>query len=263
MTDAHRTEGSSEDASTVEPNETPPPRTLFGRVRGVLGTVAKWLFRLTITYLLIVVVGLVPVNNDFKPTAKDGVRIFVQSSEVHADFILPIESDVINWADTPLFDKVPGNFVNNRWNHVAIGWGDRGFYLQTPRWQNLSPAKVANAMLLPSRSVMHLSIATLPQESSSCKAVTISREQYAKLVRYIQSAFVDSESSEEGQFAPVPIASEYVHPAWGSNNFFFEATGSYHVFNTCNCWVGGGLKETGVRTAWFTPLPKTVFLHWP
>jgi hypothetical protein len=32
---------------------------------------------------------------------------------------------------------------------------------------------------------------------------------------------------------------------------------------TCNCWVGEAMRSAGIRTAWFTPLPKTVFLYLP
>jgi Protein of unknown function (DUF2459) len=49
--------------------------------------------------------------------------------------------------------------------------------------------------------------------------------------------------------------------AYGTDDAFYYAHGSYHAFNTCNCWVGRGLKAAGVRTGWFTPLPKTVSLY--
>jgi len=42
-----------------------------------------------------------------------------------------------------------------------------------------------------------------------------------------------------------------------------QARGSYHCLNTCNCWVGRALRSCGVRTGWFTPLPKTVFFYLP
>jgi len=33
------------------------------------------------------------------------------------------------------------------------------------------------------------------------------------------------------------------------------------VFNTCNSWVGRGLKTAGARTPWLSPLPKTPMLY--
>jgi uncharacterized protein (TIGR02117 family) len=62
---------------------------------------------------------------------------------------------------------------------------------------------------------------------------------------------------EDGRFQLIDGA------AYGSNDAFYEAHGAYHAFNTCNCWVGRGLKAAGVRTGWFTPLPKTVSLYLP
>jgi hypothetical protein len=47
-------------------------------------------------YLLIALVGLIPVNNDFKPTS-DGVEILVVSNLVHTDIFVPVTNDVIDW----------------------------------------------------------------------------------------------------------------------------------------------------------------------
>lgn len=251
----------SGEPSTPNKSDAQTPISRWHRVRSAVWRVTKYALGLLGLYVLLVVVGLIPVNNNFAPSDEDtGIRIYVQSSEVHADFIVPIKSDVVDWSTTPLFKDGAARYIK-RADHVAIGWGDRGFYLQTPDWVDLNAAKVVNAMLLPSRSVMHLSVVK-PKESETCKSVVISTEQYEVLVNYIQASFA-SDSSSPNEFVPAPVNPADIHDGWGSNNFFFEGTGSYHIFNTCNCWVGTGLKKTGVRTAWFTPLPKTVFLHWP
>jgi hypothetical protein len=51
--------------------------------------------------------------------------------------------------------------------------------------------------------------------------------------------------------------------ASGANDAFYHALSSYHTFNMCNCWVGRGLASAGVRTGWFTRLPRTVALDMP
>src|ERR1043166_571354 len=80
----------------------------------------------------------------------------------------------------------------------------------------------------------------------------ISQEQYRRLVEYILGSF---RRDEGGRFLRIEQG------AYGADDAFYHAQGSYHAFNTCNCWVGGGLKSAGVRTGWFTPLPKTVSLY--
>lgn len=261
--------GSSSTESTqptsVEIQDASPPirRSIGQRLRSGVVRSTKIVLGLLLLYALAVGAGLISVNNDFVvATEPDGVRIFVESSDVHADFILPMKTDHFDWSETPLFEELRAVHRNAKLDHIAVGWGDRGFYLQTPTWNDLSLRKVAHAMLLPSRTVMRVALAR-PRESASCRSVVVSREQYHALTNYIQRTFAQAKNATKKTFAPIRVQPIDVHPAWGKNNFFFEANGSYHVFNTCNCWVGNGLEEAGVRTAWFTPLPKTVFLHWP
>ncbi len=251
--------------------ETPKP-TFLGRCWGWTKFVIKlsapiWL------YLLVALIGLIPVNRDFRAasaTDAGSVKIFVRSSDVHADILVPIKNDAVDWSDS---FPVPEN--RRRSTYVSFGWGDRGFYLQTPSWGDLTVSKATNAMLLPSKSVMHVEWLN-PHESDSCKSVLISEEQYRTLAKYIARSFQsgDTESdlapaSEETSLSihvsPIPVDPQDIHDAWrdrGSSHFY-EANGSYHAFHTCNCWVGNALKQVGIRTAWFTPLPRTVFVHWP
>src|SRR5205807_1732756 len=65
----------------------------------------RWLKRLVLFpvycilfYLLAVLIGLIPVNNNFEPTP-DGIEVLLVSSSIHCDFVLPIQTEVINWRD--------------------------------------------------------------------------------------------------------------------------------------------------------------------
>ena len=80
-------------------------------------------------YLAAVLVGLCPVNNDFEPTP-DGIEIFLISTSVHADVVLPINNETINWRERFSADCFLGD--TRRATHVAIGWGDRRFFLESP-----------------------------------------------------------------------------------------------------------------------------------
>jgi uncharacterized protein (TIGR02117 family) len=82
----------------------------------------------------------------------------------------------------------------------------------------------------------------------------ISHEQYRRLVDHVLGSF---RRDEGGRFSRIEQG------AYGANDAFYHAHGSYHALNTCNCWVGRGLKAAGVRTGWFTPLPRTVSLYLP
>lgn len=225
--------------------------TVPGR-RGVL----YWLRRmirtvgcLLLTYVVVIGFGLIPVNTGFEPAGEDGVTIYVVSNAVHADIIVPLVTPVMDWRQ----EFPEDHFVAKRsvFSHVAIGWGDRGFFLNTPRWEDLRMGTAVNAILLPSDSVMHVQF-TSPRESEMCRAVRITPDAYQKLVDYILASFAGTRETRQR-----------FEMSYNSQDCFYPARGRYHLFNTCNCWVGRGLKRCGVKVPSFSPLPRTVFWYLP
>ncbi len=200
-------------------------------------------------YFAIVLVGLLPVNNDFLESDQ-GVEIWVISNAVHSDFVLPLETEWMDWRE--YFSSDSFTKPLSEMTHCAIGWGDRGFFVETPTWADLKIATAVNALAWPSGSCVHVDLTKI-EHLQNAVSVRISVQQYKDLVAYVQKSF----RLENGK--PIRIA----NAGYGDTDAFFEARGTYHVFNTCNCWIGNGLQAAGVRTGWFTPLPKTVFLHLP
>jgi uncharacterized protein (TIGR02117 family) len=230
--------------------------TAVGKRPSILRRMFRWLIRtiyavvaLFALYASVVLLGLIPVNNDFEP-APNGVEIFIVSTSVHADIILPIQNETLDWRTKfpdESFEK-PSNLAT----HVAIGWGDKGFYIGTPTWNDLKVSTTFNALVLPSDSCMHVSLqkeAYLPEDA---KSVKLSVAQYQALVKFIDNSFL-----KQADRSNALISGANYHSA----DAFFEAHGNYHCFNTCNCWVGAAMQEAGIRTPWFTPLPKSMFLY--
>lgn len=201
-------------------------------------------------YLVCVVVGLLPVNNDFVET-EDGVTICVFSGQFHSDLILPVKNDVVDWhAHFP-----PSDFSKSKvekYDYVAIGWGDRGFYMMG-EIENISVPLVANAVLIPSRTVMHVQYQRRPLETDDQRNVRISTEQYRQLTKFILASL---RSNADG----VPKKIDF---AYHTTDAFYVGAGSYHAFNTCNCWAANAIKTAGVRVPWFSPLPKTILKYLP
>ncbi len=202
-------------------------------------------------YLSIALVGLIPVNNDFQPTA-DGIEIWLVSNAIHTDIVLPIRTEVIDWRGR----FPPGSFAVDPWRatHVAIGWGNKDFYVNTPTWADLQFSTVVKALFSPSASCMHVSLCTAENLAQDACSVKISAAQYQRLVEFINNSF---RHQADGSTTLIP------HAAYGPNDAFFEAQGRYHCFNTCNCWTGRAMQATGIRTGWYTPLPGTVLLYLP
>src|SRR6185437_6355456 len=93
----------------------------------------------------------VVVNRDFKQTS-DGITIYVKSNGVHTDIIVPAKTELIDW-------KVklnPKDFQKGELNYVAFGFGDKGFYLNTPTWADLKYPPAYNGLFLLRRSAIHI-----------------------------------------------------------------------------------------------------------
>ncbi len=218
----------------------------------------RWLKRLAwfvlsciVFYFLIALIGLIPVNNDFQPTA-DGIEIWLVSNPIHTDIVLPIHAEAMDWREH--FPEGSFSVDARRATHVAIGWGSKGFYINTPTWADLRFSTVVKALFWPSASCMHATLCTAEGIPQDARSVKISAAQYQRLVEFVNSGF---RRQADGSMILIP------HVAYGPNDAFFEAEGSYHCFNTCNCWTGRALQAGGIRTGWYTPLPGTVLLYLP
>lgn len=206
-----------------------------------------------VVYAAVILIGLLPVNGQFEPAGDDGIEIFVVSNEVHAELILPLNGAVGD--DLKAF-FAPTDFhaLVSSANWLAVGWGDKSFFVETRSWEDARAMTMVRALCLPTKTALH---ATAIQERgdiwSDARPVRISAEQFQRITAYVRDAF------ELKQEQPQQIE----NAAYDDNDAFFHAKGLYHAFNTCNCWVGGGLRDGGVKVGWYTPLPKTVFLHLP
>ncbi|WP_437186027.1 TIGR02117 family protein [Planctomicrobium sp. SH668] len=212
--------------------------------------IGKWTAYLFLFYVGVILIGLIPVNNDFTPTP-DGIEIFITSNAVHSDIIVPVTNAVFDWQtelNPDWFQTSP-----TRYSHIAIGWGDRGFFLGTPTWNDLKFSTAFNALCLPSHTCLHVAF-TFPQVESRAVSVKISADQYSELVEFIRGSF---QRDEQGRVIQIPGYS------YGQTDAFFEAKGSYIIFNTCNSWVGNALRVSGVHVPWQSTLPKTPTLYLP
>ena len=240
---------------------TPNPSTSEAAAPRGLKRVTRWIwcwfrrFVLTVltlvaAYSVIVVVGLIPVNNDFS-SAESGIEVLIISNEVHADLILPMRHELRDWRTILPTQSFAGE--TDGATHVAIGWGDAGFYLHTPTWSDLKFSTAANALFWPSDSCMHVSMTRAEHYRSRARSVRLSTDQYALLIQFIDDSF---DRNEQNEVVTIP-------GAYGNNDAFFEANGHYHALNTCNSWAGDALQSAGVRVPWLTPLPKSVYLYLP
>lgn len=211
-------------------------------LRFLLGIVVFLLIYLLFSWLL----PFIKVNSDFT-NASDGVAVFVQSNGVHTDIIMPVESEQINWNELlPYSDFVN---VNSCYKYVGIGWGDKGFFIYTPTWDDLTVSTACKAAFGLGSTAMHVKYKyNQPKLDEMCKRVVVTKEQYQKLIDFILSSFQFKNAK--------PILID--HDGYTQQDRFYEANGTYSMFYTCNVWTGKALKATGVKIGIWTPFQSGI-----
>lgn len=229
------------------------------RTRALARTLFKWALRSAAGVLLFVasyamaawILPKVPVNNEFQEP-EGGQLIFIRSNGVHTDLVLPLYSPTIDWRKNVPFANTASK--DSAFNYVSFGWGDKGFYLETKEWADLKATTAIKAAFGLSGSAMHVEFSQEPIVDSQCRAVRVSEATLARLSEQVEAGFMRGSDK-----LPVWIAGRY----YGSNDSFYEGTGSYGLFFTCNTWANSVLKKCGLPAALWTATDGGILRQYP
>lgn len=203
-----------------------------------------------ILYVVIVfITSHIPVNSS--PEQSEDVTIYINSNGVHTDILVPIRNEVKDWTASIRFDQTKSKDSNMQF--VAFGWGDKGFYLDTPEWSDLKASTAAKAAFYLGTSAMHTRFYNDVKEDAECVKVTISKKDYRDMVKYIEESFL-SDANNNVQW----IADQ----SYGQYDAFYEGKGKYSLFYTCNTWANNCLKAGHQKAALWTVYDKGIFYHY-
>lgn len=177
-----------------------------------------------------------------------GHRILVVSNPIHTDIAIPLDGDV-RARFAPLVQAgIKADLPDVR--YLVFGWGSRAFYIETPTWAELKKGPLLSALTL-DQSVMHVSVAgDLEEMGFPVRSFTLSDAEFERLLDFVETSFA---SGEQG---PIAIADA----SYGEYDVFFEANGRFTALLGCNTWTAAALREAGLRTGWWNPLPQTLGL---
>jgi len=189
----------------------------------------------------------IKINRDFVETP-DGVTIYLCSNGVHTDVELPVNTTYIDWRKQ--FPPQTFKAVDSTFQYVAIGWGDKGFFLNTPTWADLKFSTAFKAAFALDGSAMHITYEkAIPVVIPGvCQKIVISPKQYQQLIAYIQRSF-----TRKGDQIELIHATTY-----GVTDNFYEAEGHYSMLRTCNVWTCGALNAAGIRHPIWSPFQAGV-----
>jgi uncharacterized protein (TIGR02117 family) len=191
-----------------------------------------------------VVLGLIPVNADFRQD-NAAVAVYVRGNGVHTDIVVPVVNVYHDWRGE--FQHLdPTTSVP----FISFSWGDRGFYLETPRWRDLRASIALTAMSGLGRAVMRVEFSDPSASEYGDVVVLLSDAQYRRLVEHIRASF---RRHSDDRLLAVPT------PQYASGSFYFEAVGRYSLLHTCNDWARRALTAAGVRMPVWSPFYPAIF----
>ncbi len=181
------------------------------------------------------------------------MAIYIKTNGVHTDLVLPLKTEVLDWSKEIRFANAHLPDTGHI-QYLAMGWGDKGFYLQTPTWADLKFSVAFKAAFALSTTAIHATFYDKLTENASCKKILISRSAYTRLVQYISNSF---QRDAAGHFIPIATNAHY-----SNADAFYEANGSYSMLHTCNTWANNALKSSGQKACLWTPFDTGIFLKY-
>ena len=195
---------------------------------------------------LALLLGSIPANPAPPDLGPDAIEIALVSNGWHVDLILPAQAGGIDWrqdfpaTDTRLDAAMP---------FIALGWGDRDFYLETPRLRDLKARTALNALLGRGAAVMH--VAHLPgmPHGAQTRRWKMAPKAYQHLAARLRD---DLQRDESGKSIPI------IGEGFGNADAFYEAKGHYSPITTCNEWLAAHLRAAGLPAGLWSPLPSSL-----
>jgi uncharacterized protein (TIGR02117 family) len=208
---------------------------------------------LTPVFLVLLYLGVAYVLSRIsvakQPASEENITVYILSNGVHTDLVVPVINEQMDWSKEIPVSNTTGNDTTARW--LAFGWGDKGFYLETPTWADLKFSTALKAATGLSESAIHATYYRSLKEGPDCIRLSIDSMHYAALTDYIRGSF---DRNASGNVMHIVTNANY-----GRTDAFYEAKGRYNLFFTCNTWANKGLKKAGQKACLWTPFDKGIF----
>lgn len=117
--------------------------------------------------MLVSLLSFILVNNDKLTNNEPKVDIFILSNGVHTDIVVPVKNESYDWSKQIKFEYTKAK--DSTAKYIAMGWGDREFYLETPTWADLKVSTALKVTTGLSSSALHTTFYKYMKEDTYCK----------------------------------------------------------------------------------------------
>ncbi|MFN0194568.1 MAG: DUF2459 domain-containing protein [Aestuariivirga sp.] len=215
--------------------------------RGAAWACGVLISAVTVYFGVAILSALFPSPGRTQSLAAGDPPVYVCGSLAHADIVMPLEDDFVDWSK---HFPVAANLELPANTYLAFGWGDLRFFREIPTWSDvkLSVAVAALAGLHP--TALRVVAVMPPKNDPECRRIAVDRQGRQALAEHILSTL-----------HPEALTGKSAIEANSRFEAYALAKGTYSPFRTCNQWVADGLAAAGLPHAKFAPFSFSVL--WP
>jgi uncharacterized protein (TIGR02117 family) len=202
-----------------------------------------------------VISAVIPVPAEITRAEEPGeYEVYLLKSGPHTDFLVPVKTQVHDWSiDFPYTNNANPD-TSLPW--LAIGWGDKNFYMNTPTWADLTVSTAVAAATGLGTAGIHASYYYSVPTDRPLVTLKLSHNQYARLCSYISRSLIADENGRRIMLKPLLSGVNFDHDR------YYDAHGTYSMIHTCNTWVNNGLKASGQRACLWTGFAEGIFFQY-
>ena len=229
-------------------------RILSSVVKGLRIVVLVFVYGLLCYGLFAAVSAVIPVSAEEVSATDRTYEVYLLKSGPHTDFFVRAKTNVHDWTmDFPYANNADPD-TSLPW--LAIGWGDKGFYLNTPTWADLTVSTAVSAATGMGTAGMHATYYYTVPEDRPLVRLELTENQYRRLCSYITGSLIADENGKRILLLPMKQGVNFEHDR------YYDAHGTYSMIHTCNTWVNNGLKASGQRACLWTGFAEGIFYQY-
>ncbi|UVI38711.1 DUF2459 domain-containing protein [Qipengyuania spongiae] len=221
--------------------------------RWVLGALAVPVALVLISLLAGWIGSAIPRNAEWRePPADDpsAIEIIVTTNGIHTELVLPVVTDIKDWRTT--FPVIGGQQCSEQSpTHVAIGYGEKEVFLDTPTWADLDLATALRIAFRGGDALLRVGYRSRPNPDERHRPLRLRPEEYRRLVAHIEAALPPLQRGEVRR----------TYRGGPTGQAFYEAASRYTLANSSNQWTADTLAAAGVTIGLWTPFSGGV-MNW-
>ncbi|MCU0828443.1 MAG: DUF2459 domain-containing protein [Tabrizicola sp.] len=170
-------------------------------------------------------------------------QIGLLQGPIHTDILFPLTPEVRARFAFAEAVGVPVNHPKAQW--LVFGWGSAAFYTTAGTYADITASAVLTAATGDDAVIRLDALGPLPP-METLRFLELSEAQFRALLTETTAALASETALD--------------HPGFTGTDAFFPAHGHFHLFRTCNVWLGETLRASGIPFGLWTPANWSVTL---